>query len=174
MFHDWDSYYLLIGSAAAALIGLMFVVATLTAGRDRTSAMRGASLYMTPTVFHFAVVVVVSAAVLAPGLPPAWDGIIVGAVAWIGLVYAVVVTTRMLRGETTEVPHWTDVWCYGAVPAAIYLGLATTAVTIWSAPEFAPYGVAVTLIVLLLMGIRNAWDLVTWLAPGKAADSVTP
>jgi len=34
MFQHWDSYYLLLGSAAGALIGLLFVVATLSAGRE--------------------------------------------------------------------------------------------------------------------------------------------
>ena len=52
MFHGWENYYLLIGSAAAALIGLMFVVVTLTAGRDRDEVERGKQLYTSPIVWH--------------------------------------------------------------------------------------------------------------------------
>jgi hypothetical protein len=56
MFLHWDSFYMLIGSAAGALIGWLFVVATLTVGREQSSVSRGMKVYMTPTVFHFAVV----------------------------------------------------------------------------------------------------------------------
>jgi formate/nitrite transporter FocA (FNT family) len=52
----WENYYLLIGSAAGALIGLMFVVVTLTAGRDRDQSERGKHLYTSPIVWHLAVV----------------------------------------------------------------------------------------------------------------------
>ena len=66
MFEHWDSFFLMIGSAAGALIGLLFIVATLTAGFEREQSQRGARLYLTPTVFHFAVVMVVGAIALAP------------------------------------------------------------------------------------------------------------
>ena len=71
MFQDWDSFFLLIGTAAGALIGLLFVVETLTVGFERDSALRGARVYITPIVFHFAAVLVVSAAALAPRLSAA-------------------------------------------------------------------------------------------------------
>ena len=66
MFQHWDSYYLLLGSAAGALIGLLFVVATLSAGREVSTVTRGTKTYLTPTVFHFAMVMAVSALATAP------------------------------------------------------------------------------------------------------------
>ena len=68
MLADWESFYLLVGSAAAALIGLLFIVATLTINVDRSSAERGNNFYMTPIVFHLGVIVVLSAMALAPVL----------------------------------------------------------------------------------------------------------
>ena len=64
----WDNFYYLIGSAAGGLVGLMFVVVTLTAGRDRSITLRAADLYLTPTVAHFAVVLTISAVALIPNL----------------------------------------------------------------------------------------------------------
>ena len=64
----WDNFYYLIGSAAGGLIGLMFVVVTLTAGRDRSTMLRAADLYLTPTVVHFAVVLTTSAVALIPDI----------------------------------------------------------------------------------------------------------
>ena len=56
MFEGWENFYLIVGPSAAALIGLMFVVVTLTAGRERDQTERGKHLYTSPIVWHLAVV----------------------------------------------------------------------------------------------------------------------
>jgi hypothetical protein len=38
-------------------------------------------------------------------------------------------------------------------------------VSVWFDIHIAPASVAIFLLVLLLLSIRNAWDLVTWIAP---------
>ena len=88
MLYDWNNFYYLIGSAAAGLIGLLFVVVTLTAGFERSQAMHGSSFYMTPTVVNFAVVLSISAAALAPGLSTSTTAILFGLVALVGLAAA--------------------------------------------------------------------------------------
>ena len=172
MFAGWDNFYFLIGSAAGSLIGLLFVVATLTTGFERSQALRGASLYMTPTAVHFAAVLCVSAVALAPGLPTSATAAIFGLIGLVGLANAM----RACVGITTyrpaaEPPHWSDFWMYGAVPAAIYLGLCAASVAIGARAEWAPHGLAALLLMLLLVGIRNAWDLVTWIAPMRKSDT---
>jgi hypothetical protein len=164
MFEHWDSYYLLIGTAAGALIGLLFVVATLNAGREVSDVTRGTKTYLTPTVFHFAIVVVVSALATAPGLPARTVGLLLGACAIVGLVYSAWICIRLRSGNMTG-QHWSDFWYFGVAPTAIYLGLGATSGTAWAAPSALPYGTGVLLLLLMLVGIRNAWDLVTWLAP---------
>ena len=172
MFVGWDNFYFLIGSAAGSLIGLLFVVATLTTGFERSQALRGASLYMTPTAVHFAAVLCMSAVALAPGLPTSATAAIFGLIGLVGLANAV----RACIGITTyrpaaEPPHWSDFWMYGAVPAAIYLGLCAASLAIGARAEWAPHGLAALLLMLLLVGIRNAWDLVTWIAPMRKSDT---
>ena len=164
MFEHWDSYYLLIGTAAGALIGLLFVVATLNAGREVSSVTRGTQTYLTPTVFHFAMVVVVSALATAPGLPGRFVGPALAACALAGLLYSVWICVRLSQNKL-EGEHWSDFWFFGAAPGATYLGLGATAAAVWAAPLAVPYGTAFLLLLLMLLGIRNAWDLVTWLAP---------
>ncbi len=166
MFEGWDSFYLLIGGAAGALIGLLFVVATLTGNVGREKAMHGAAIYMTPTVFHFAVVLVTSALTAVPQLPQRAAAVAVGALGVLGLGYAINISW-MLRTQrvTPETPHWTDLWCYGVAPSAIYVAMVAAAVTLERGETWAPYAVAAVSIALLLLSIRNAWDLVTWLAP---------
>ena len=120
---------------------------------------------MTPNLFHFAVVLVVSATALAPGLAAATDAAVVGTCAVVGFGYAAATAVRMRIGKIEAPPHWSDFWCYAVAPAVIYLFLAAAAAAVWWAPAGAPSGIAVTLTVLLLVAIRNAWDLVTFIAP---------
>ena len=170
MFHGWDNFYLMMGSAGGGLIGLLFVVVTLTSGFDRDQALRGARLYMTPTAVHFAVVLSVSAAVLAPGLSPAVEGVLIGLLALGGLALAIraFVGIRNPR-EGSEPPHWSDAWMYGGAPAAVYGLILAAAFCLGESAAWAPYAVAVLLLTLLLVGLRNAWDLVTWIAPARNA-----
>jgi hypothetical protein len=176
MFEGWDSFYLLVGGAAGALIGLLFVVVTLTGNLGREKAMRGAAIYMTPTVSHFAMVLVTSALTAVPHLPHRAAASIAGALGLLGFVYAARISW-MLRTQrvTPETPHWTDFWFYGAAPCGLYLAMIAAAWTLEAGEPWAAYAVAAVVIGLLLIGIRNAWDLVTWLAPAaKEAEKRNP
>ncbi|MBV9995330.1 MAG: hypothetical protein JO127_08955 [Caulobacteraceae bacterium] len=165
MFAGWENFYFMLGSAAAGLIGLLFVVVTLTGGLERSQAMRGAALYLTPNVFHFAMVVTTSAVAIAPRLPAWAPEIVVGLLALLGLGHCLRATIGIRHFRPgSEAPHWSDVWFYGRAPAAIYFGLAAAAVGVSARMALAPYALAGLLLALLLLSIRNAWDLVTSLA----------
>jgi hypothetical protein len=73
-----------------------------------------------------------------------------------------------LKGE--DQPHWTDVWFYGVIPTLLSLGLAVVAWGFCSEADWATDGVAVAITAILLLAIRNEWDLVTWLAPKADAE----
>jgi hypothetical protein len=164
----WDNFYFMLGSAAAGLIGLLFVVVTLTAGFERSEALRGAKLYTTPTVIHFAAVLSISAIAIAPQLPGSITVVLIGVVAVLGLAYALRSTVGILKPRPgAESPHWSDSWFYGVTPAAIHFGLATVAAALYAHVPWAPHMMAALLLTLLLVSIRNAWDLVTWLAPRR-------
>jgi hypothetical protein len=164
----WSNFYYLIGSAAAGLIGLLFVVMTLTAGIERSRALRATALYFTPTIVHFSVVFTVSAVTMVPGLGPRAAAVVFGLVAVLGLACAgraLVGFRRPRRGS--EPPHWSDFWLYAALPTVLYLGLAVTAAGVWARAAWATQALAGLLLSLLLLGIRNAWDLVSTMAPGR-------
>jgi hypothetical protein len=173
MFHGWENFYLMVGSAAGALIGLLFVVVTLTAGRERSAALRGVSLYMTPTVLHFVMVMSISAVAMAPKLPIRLVAALVGLGLAVGLGNSVWAGRGInkLRSRD-EAIHWSDFWMYSCTPSLVYLALGVADVGLWSAADWAPRVLAAVLLALLLCGIRNAWDLVTWIAPGRADPAV--
>jgi len=165
MFEGWGDFYLLAGSAAAVLIGLIFVVVTLMQDRTRSSVLTGSKLYMGPVVLHVSFVLMLSAAALAPGVTPVAFAAVSGAVAIWGLVRGAFVIAGIsgLAGE--DMPHWSDVWFYGVIPTLLYLLLAGIAAAFWTERAWATQGVAAIVTALLLVTIRNEWDLVTWLAP---------
>jgi hypothetical protein len=174
MLQGWDNFYVLIGSSSGGLIGLMFVVVTLTSGRDRPTMLRAAGLFLTPTVAHFAVVLATSAVAMAPGLPGWLRGAVFGVILLIGLIYAARACVGIARPRPGAAPsHGSDLWCYGAAPTAIYAGLVTVVgLTFWFRAAWAPTAMAGLLLALLLISIRNAWDLITWIAPGRREETL--
>jgi len=168
MFEGWDNYFLMIGSAGGGLIGLLFVVVTLTSGTDRSRVALGQQLYMTPTALAFAAVLTISATALAPRLPDWAIAACVGAIALAGLFSGVRATLGIARMRVgAEPPHWSDFWMYGVTPAALYLVQGAVAAAIAAQWPGAAHGVAAVQLALLLVGIRNAWDLITWIAPRR-------
>src|SRR5215207_7510996 len=132
MFEDWGAFYLLAGSAAAVLIGLIFVVISLMQDRSRSSVLTGSKLYMGPIVLQVSFVLVLSAAALAPGITAPQFALITAVVAAWGLARGVLSIAGIRRLEATEDIHWTDVWFYGVVPTLIYAALGGVAWAFWS------------------------------------------
>jgi len=164
MLEGWKDYFLLVGSAAAALIGLLFVVVTLTAGRELGTVERGQKLYMTPIVFSLAAIVLLSGIAMAP-LPPA---LFAGASGLIGLI-GVIAQCRIALGLRKVAPDHTttfDVTWYGVVPAITYAAqLVAAGVQLARPCAWALAALSAIVMVELLIAIHNAWDLVTYLAP---------
>src|SRR5437763_13188288 len=97
-FAEWDSFYLIIGGAAGALIGLQFVVLTLIAERSRRAAPEAGRAFSTPTVLHFSMVLFLSAFIRVPWpsiIPPSIIGAVVGAA---GVAYVLKVV-REIRAQ---------------------------------------------------------------------------
>jgi len=165
MFEGWGEFYLLAGSAAAVLIGLIFVVVTLMQDRPRSTILTGSRLYMGPVVLHVTFVLVLSAAALMPGITPRQFAVVaMGTSVW-GVVRGVNSLVGISRIPGPDKPHWSDAWCYGAIPLALSLALAWVAWSFWVGSAWAAYATAGVITGLLLITIRNEWDLVTWLAP---------
>jgi hypothetical protein len=168
MFRDWDEYFLMVGSSAAALIGLMFVVVTLTAGRDRAEVERGKQLYTSPIVWHLAVVMTLSGAAIAPAISSRLFGVGSGGLALLGIVIGLRSAFGIVRSPGAPNAAGFDMFWYGIAPAIAYAGLAIAAFGILKGE---PWGAAILgadLMALLLVSIHAEWDLVTYLAPGAA------
>jgi hypothetical protein len=157
----WENFYVIVGSSAGALIGLQFVVITLIseipAARDMERASRA---FATPTIVHFVAVLLLSAIISAPWRGIAGAAILWGALGLTGLLYTVAVARRM-RVQTAYRPELEDWLFHALLPFAAYATLAISAFAHSHMYE-ALFAVAAAALLLLFIGIHNAWDAVTY------------
>ena len=159
---DWNSFYVIVGSSAGALIGLQFVVIALIAETPnaRADAQAGAA-FSTPSVVHFAVVLLLSAIISAPWHTIGAVGVVWGLMGISGIVYALIVARRM-RLQTAYRPVFEDWLFHALLPLAAYAILAVSAYVAQSDARPALFLVAAATLLLLFVGIHNAWDAVTY------------
>ena len=166
---DWQNFYMLIGTAAATLTGLMFVVTTLIAGIDaHLSTLNAAvSAYNTPTVVHFGTVLLLAGLLSAPWQTFSSLSLLLGLLGLGMVVYSIIVMRRMRRvpNYQSTLEDWS--W-YIAFPLLADLLLILAAFMLPKNPSSALYMVGSAMMLLLLVGIRNAWDMVTFLAVERA------
>jgi len=156
-FTEWESFYVIVGSAAGALIGLQFVVMTLIAERPPLRAAEAGAAFATPTIVHFSTVLLLSAVLRAPWHTITPIAALWGFVGFSGMVYGVIVAWRM-RTQTAYRPEFED-WLFHVLLAlAAYAMLIVTAFMATSHAHEALFGVAAAVLLLLFIGIHNAWD----------------
>jgi hypothetical protein len=165
-FTEWESFYVIIGSSAAALTGLQFVVIALTADLRRSSA-REIDAFATPTIIHFGAVLLLSGILTAPWHGLGVPAIVIAACGFIGLVYSILVVRRARR-QTSYSLVLEDWLFHAALPAVAYALLASAALTLRASPHAALFVVATAALLLLFIGIHNAWDTATYLVAGDA------
>jgi hypothetical protein len=160
----WSNFYVMTGSAAAGLTGLMFVVITLVTRAERAEDTHaGISAFSTPTVMHFAAALLISAVLIAPWRSLVHPGVVVALIGLYGVVYILRVMhrTRRLTLYTADLEDWT--W-YTILPFVAYGAISAGAIALAAAPVQALFILAGGVVLLIFISIRNAWDIVTYIA----------
>ena len=160
-FAEWESFYVIVGSGAAALIGLQFVVLTLIAERPPLRAAEAGAAFATPTIVHFGTSLLLSAVLRAPWQAVTSVAALWGLVGLSGAAYTVIVARRM-RAQTTYRPEFEDWLFHVFLPLAAYALLALSAFAALSHTHEALFGVGTAALLLLFIGIHNAWDAVAY------------
>ena len=161
---SWHDFYLLVGTGAFTLIGLMFVAVTFGAHLFNEKNMETARAFLDPTVIHFVQVLVIAGLVLTPGIGPSVFG---GLLAAVG-VLSLMVLAGVHEGLRTAQSQYNDLelsdWLTGfVIPLVVYLGFVGCGVAFFMGREmFGP--LAVLNIMVLLTSIYSAWELILWLA----------
>ena len=160
---EWETFYVITGSSAAALTGLMFVVVALRSEARAEEAEGGVRAFGTPTVVHFCAVLLLASILSIPGQTPRSLALCVGAVGLGGLGFGawVVVQARRQRSYDPVLSDW--IW-HAALPFVAYASLAAAAIVLSRGPVLALDTMAAAALLLLFIGIHNAWDAAVWIA----------
>lgn len=160
---QWHDFYALIGGASATLVALIFVAASIGAEVFTLEHQAGIRSFLSPTVVHFSAVLVMCLLAMIPTQTWAVLGVLQACVGAIGLAYSGWVWRRMLKhGIVASIDTVDRLW-YALLPIPAYLLVIAAGVALWKQSRIGLDILASALILLLLIGIRNAWDMTVWI-----------
>jgi hypothetical protein len=160
---NWESFYVIVGSSGAALTGLQFVVIALVAESEQRSTSSTINAFGTPTVVHFCAALLVSAILSAPWHRLSSAGLAVGLCGAAGLLYSALVIRRARR-QTGYRPVLEDWIWHAALPVLSYGALFVSALMLHQNPDRSLFLIGAAVVLLVFIGIHNAWDTVTFIA----------
>lgn len=164
----WESFYVIVGSAAAALTGLQFVVIALGADQHRGTVETN-RVFGTPTIVHFCKVLFIAAILSAP-----WPNVVdaayaLGGCGIAGLLYAGMLVW-IVPHQTAYKPVLEDWICHFTLPPLAYAIVLGAATLFQRNLAGALFVVAGATLLLLFVGIHNAWDSASFIALNQRKD----
>jgi len=112
---------------------------------------------------HFAAALLVSAVLVAPWPSLVHAGVVVALIGLCGAVYILRVMhrTRRLTMYTADLEDW--MW-YTILPFVAYGAISAGAIALAASQVQALFILAGGVVLLIFIGIRNAWDIVMYIA----------
>lgn len=162
--NNWQNFYMLMGQASATLMGLMFVVITLIGGIESylPTLREGISAFNTPTVVHFGVVLLLAVILSAPWSALSNLGLVLSLLGLAVVVYLIIVVRRMRHVPDYPTPLKDWLW-YMVFPLGAYIAVIVAAIALATDPSLALSIISLAMVVLLFLGVHNAWDLVVFI-----------
>ncbi|MGA8708685.1 MAG: hypothetical protein WB646_17065 [Steroidobacteraceae bacterium] len=157
----WSNFYVIVGSSAGGLTGLTFVVIALVSEANAVR-MTGTRAFVTPTIVHFGSALLLSALLNVPGQSRLGAGLCLGAVGLWGVLYTAS-TARHVRRLSPEYEAVAADWIWNVLlPLVCYCALLAGGLILSSHVAAALYVTAAVALLLLFIGIHNAWDIAVW------------
>jgi len=154
---EWHDFYVLVGTAGATLLALLFVAVSLGAGFLTEERQAGTRTFMSPVVVHFTSVFFLAAVALCPWHQTRFFAALIGITALVGAAISTYITVQVIRTDMTN--EMEDYLAYGVLPDLAYLALLVAAVSIYLESDLGLDALAGALLLLAVVNIRNAWDL---------------
>jgi hypothetical protein len=168
---EWDNFYVITGSSAAGLTGLTFVVIALSAEAKRVNET-GLRAFVTPTIVHFGTVLALAAYLSMPHQTVLTLSLGLGAAGAAGILYVAVIGAAIGRIASDSYTPVREDWLWNVIlPSIAYGMLLLSAFLIWHKPDASMYGIAAVSVLLMFIGIHNAWDVAVWNTMRKQGDS---
>ena len=159
----WHDFYVTSGAASATVAGLLFValslhLRTVVAHREVRSLAR-------ITLIDFFVVLVISLFVLIPTSQSKATAVELIGVAVVSLILAARPTREGLRSRRARIIRLRTLLSRFGLSLLAYLTIGAMAVLFWTGDfQDALYWLVAVVVVLLLVAVRNTWDLLITVA----------
>lgn len=159
----WHDFYLLLGTASATMVGLLFVAASVASGvfsSDRRAPLR---VFLSASVVNFSLVLATSLIAMAP--IPGWmlPGALVGTCGVFGLTHSSLAWRDTLHDGLIANIDLEDRTWYIALPLSAYLCLLGSGGALSFGWPVGRVLLAASAGMLLAIGIHNAWDITVWI-----------
>jgi hypothetical protein len=131
---EWHDFYVLVGTAGATLLALLFVAVSLGAGFLTEKRQLATRTFMSPVAVHFSSVFFLSAVALFPSHQANFFAAVIGATAVIGAIISTYTTIQVVWTDMTN--HMEDYLAYGLLPVVGYIALLAAALSIYLEKDF--------------------------------------
>jgi hypothetical protein len=158
---QWHEFFLLCGTAAVTLTGALFVVISLGPSIIASENQTGVRAFISPNAVYFTSVLIVSHMMLSSAIPRELTGGLLCLGSLLSMLY-LWSTRAPRRWRENRLSKMDWVW-YIALPYCAYALTLAAGVAVLRDAAHALFGVAATMVFLLVIGIRNAWDLAVWM-----------
>jgi hypothetical protein len=163
LLNEWQNFYVIVGSAAGGLTGLQFVVMALMADMPvMEQESQAIAAFSTPSIVNFGAVLLLAAVLVMPWHSITPISIVWGAAGVVGLLYTAITGWRFSK-QRAYTPVLEDYFFRVIMPVVGYAVLGAAAFTAKTHERAALFQVAAVALLLLFIGIHDAWDNATYL-----------
>lgn len=170
--HDvssWETFYLLAGTAAATLVGLLFVAVSINIDSFRQNAYGDLQLYAALTFNCFFYVLLISLLFLVPGISPLGLGLPLFVLGALGLANVLIQRRKAQRIQSER--NARGIAARFVAPSLCLLGLALVGILTIAQVAEGLYGLVVIIVVLLAVAALNAWSLLLRVEEAEEAEA---
>ena len=162
LLHEWHDFYILLGTASATLVGLMFVAVSIGTSVFNEEHRAPMKAFITPTVMHFAAVLFACVVVTIPTHSWWTLGGLIATGGLAGTIYCGTILVDLIIRHRFNV-DLIDRLFYALLPLLGYLLALISAVLLITRSPASANLIAAALLTLLFAGVRNAWDMMVWI-----------
>jgi hypothetical protein len=173
LLHDWHDFYVLVGTASATLVGLMFVAMSIGTSIFNEDRRAGMTAFITPTVVHFAAALFTCLLVTIPTHSWRTLGGLLAAGGLAGSIYCGRLVVQIIISHRFNV-DLSDRLFYALLPFSGYMLALISAVLLLMQSSVSANLIAAAVLTLLLAAMRNAWDMMVWIVIKTPSGGVPP